>query len=304
MTHILRLDIIDWAPEVPITDEEALEARRAYRALQAAFALEETYDLLVSNFLELDQEALCAAARYVVQDNRTYEEFFEERARANRRIVNLLTAARLYLDHAPQHLAECACNPDDAKEEFKKAATSQFDSRFSYRFMEALRNHVQHSGLAVHVVSHNSQWSGMKPDVINETRLSLISKKELLEENKEFRKKTLAEMPATVELLQASREYLEGLGAVHGKIREIINTPALDARRVFHRLLEVYASANEGKTLGLSVINVSGNTRKKVTPIFLDWDDVRLKLATRNTTLANLGSRVAASRLGIPWRPD
>jgi len=149
MGYILRLDVIDWAPEVPITDEEALEAHRAYRALQAAFALEETYDLLVSNFLELDQEALCAASNYV---DRTYEEFFEERARANRRIVNLLTAARLYLDHAPQRLSECASNPEDANGEFKKSAARQFDSNFSYRFMEALRNHVQHSSLAVHVV--------------------------------------------------------------------------------------------------------------------------------------------------------
>lgn len=96
----------------------------------------------MSNFLELNQEALSAAARYVVQDSRTHEEFFEERTRANRRIVNLLTAARIYLDHAPQLLAECACNPEDAKEEFKKAAASQFNSRLSYRFMEAFCNHV------------------------------------------------------------------------------------------------------------------------------------------------------------------
>jgi hypothetical protein len=301
MSYILRLDVIDWAPEVPITDDEALEAHRAYRALHAAFALEETYDLLVSNFLELDQEALCAASNYV---DRTYEEFFEERARANRRIVNLLTAARLYLDHAPQRLSECASNPEDAKGEFKKAAASQFDSRFSYRFMEALRNHVQHSSLAVHVVRYNTQRTGTKAASIYETRLSMISKREFFEENKKFGKKILAEMPATVELLQASREYLEGLSAVHDKIREIINAPTLEARGVFQRLIQIYASVNEGETLGLSVMDISGNERKKVTPVFLDWDDVRLKLVVRNTTLTKLGSRVAASHLDIPWRPD
>jgi len=64
------------------------------------------------------------------------------------------------------------------------------------------------------------------------------------------------------------------------------------------------ASVNEGETLGLSVMDISGNERKKVTPVFLDWDDVRLKLVVRNTTLTKLGSRVAASHLDIPWRPD
>jgi hypothetical protein len=195
MTYVLRLAVINRVPEVPITEEQAMDARRAHRALNAAFALEETYDLLVSNFLELDQESLCDAARYFVQESRNYEEFFEERARAIRRIVNLLTAARLYLDHVPQHLSECASNPEDAVGEFKKATAIQFDSRYSYRFMEALRNHVQHSGLAVHVVSHTSQWSGKEPDVINETRLSLISKREYFAENRKFHRKTLAEMP-------------------------------------------------------------------------------------------------------------
>ena len=91
---------------------------------------------------------------------------------------------------------------------------------------------------------------------------------------------------------------------MHDKIREITNAPTLEARRVFQRLIQIYASANEGETLGLSVIDISGNERKKVTPVFLDWDDVRLKLVVRNTTLTKLGSRVAASHLDIPWRPD
>lgn len=144
----------------------------------------------------------------------------------------------------------------------------------------------------------------MKAASIYETRLSMISKREFFEENKKFGIKILAEMPATVELLQASREYLEGLSAVHDKTREIINTPTLEARGVFQRLVQIYASVNEGETLGLSVIDISGNERKKVTPVFLDWDDVRLKLVARNTTLTKLGSRVAASRLDIPWKPD
>jgi hypothetical protein len=304
MSYVLRLAVHDRVPEVPITEEQAAEARRARRTLDAAFALEETYDLLVSNFLELDQEALCAAARRVVRDSRTYEEFFEERACPNRRIVNLLTSARLYLDHVPQHLAECTNTPDNALEEFRKITAIQYDSRFSYRFMEALRNHVQHSGLAVHVVSHNSQWSGRDHGAVYETRLSLFSKKEHFEENKKFHKKTLAEMPDSVELLHASREYLEGLGTVHDRVRMMIETAALEARWFLQGLIESYASVNDGGTLGLSVMRVQGNKREKVTPVFLQWDDVRLGLITRNTTLSNLSSRVATSRLGILWRPD
>ncbi len=54
MSYILQLAVINRVPEVPITEEHVAEARRARTVLNAAFALEETYDLLVSNFLELD----------------------------------------------------------------------------------------------------------------------------------------------------------------------------------------------------------------------------------------------------------
>jgi hypothetical protein len=305
MSYLLRLDVIAPVAEVPITEEQALEASRAHSALKAAFALEETYDLLVANFLELDQEALCSAARYVVQDSRTYEEFFEQRALPNRRIVNLLSAARLYLDSVPQNLPDCVSNSNDAVEAFRKATSAQFDSRFSYRFMEALRNYVQHNGLAVHALSHISQWSGKEPDLVNETRLSLFSNKKHFEENNKFKKKALAEMPESVELLQASREYLEGLGTVHDTVRGLISTTAHEARTVIQNLIDSYALANDGHTLGLFVMRVHASGLEKVTPVILEWDDVRMKLAARNTRLSNLGSRVAASRLvGIPWVPE
>lgn len=304
MSYVLRLDVICSVAEVPITEEQALEASRAHSVLNAAFALEKTYDLLVANFLELDQEALCSAARYVVQNSQSYEEFFEQRALPNRRIVNLLTAARLYLDSVPQHLSECVNNPNDAVKEFRKATAEQYDSRFSYRFMEALRNHVQHSGMAVHSISYTSQWSGKEPEDINETRLCLFSRIKHLAENDKFKRTVLAEMPDSVELLQSSREYLEGLGAIHDKVRGLIRGATHKARKVSQNLMDTYSSANEGHTLGLTVMRVHASGLEKVTPVSLEWDDVRFKLAQRNTRLSNLSRRVAASRIvGVPNRP-
>lgn len=163
MNLVLRLAVLESTPEITITEEQFHAARKSRLALNAAFALEETYDLLLSNFLELEQDALCAAASSVVRDIHSYEDLFEVRSNSNRRAVNLLSAARLYLDHAPQHLADCARDVDVSRKLFKQATAKQYDAQFSYRFMEALRNHVQHSGLAIHVVRHASRWTGVEP---------------------------------------------------------------------------------------------------------------------------------------------
>lgn len=302
MNLVLCLAVLESTPEISITEEQFHAARKARAALNAAFALEETYDLLLSNFLELERDILCAAASSVVRDIHSYEDLFEVRSNSNRRVVNLLSAARLYLDHAPQHLADCTYDAKASKIIFKKATSEQYDSQFSYRFMEALRNHVQHSGLAVHLVRHASRWTGMEPDTVLETRLELVTEKKFLQEDSQFHKKILAEMPKDVEIIQASREYLQGLGQIHTQVRTLLDQIVPSARQTLQQLIDTYASFNNGGTLGLSVMQIDGEERKPLLPIFLNWDDVRLKLKARNSTLRNLGRRVATGHLGLPMK--
>ncbi len=300
MNNVLCLAVLESTPEIPITEEQFHTARKSRTALNAAFALEETYDLLLSNFLELEQDALCAAASSVVRNINSYEDLFEVRSNSNRRVVNLLSAARLYLDHAPQHLADCASDVEASRKLFKQATAEQYDAQFSYRFMEALRNHVQHSGLAVHVVRHASRWTGVEPANVLETRLELVTEKKFLQEDSQFHKKTLAEMPDSVEIIQASREYLQGLGQVHTQVRAILDQVVPDARRTLQQLIDTYASQNNDSTLGLSVMQIDGKERKPLLPILLNWDDVRLKLRTRNGSLGNLGRRFATGHRSLP----
>lgn len=297
--YVLSQNFLAPTPEIPMTEAQVNEAREARVILIAALALEETYDVLLSNFLELEQEALCAAAASVVRNVRSYGDLLDVRSTANRRVVNLLTAARMYLDHAPQQLAVCLSDTT-AKEIFKPLCSQQYDSELSYRFMDALRNHVQHSGLAVHTMKHASRWTGADPDIFLEIRLELFSEKKYLAENPKFHKKTLAALPDEIELIQASRQYLQGLDQIHGQVRSLISEPVAQARAVLQKLIDTYSAANEGKTIGLSVLQVFGEERRLLMPVLLNWDDQRLKLAAQNTTLGNLSRRAATGHLGVP----
>lgn len=112
-------------------------------------AIEEKYELIISNYLELEKDSLSISSSNMLRRSYNYSDFFDVRSTFNRRIVNLLTSTKLYLDQIYQHVK--VCNLDLANI-IKQKTNKEYDSVFEYRFMEALRNHVQHHGLAVHLI--------------------------------------------------------------------------------------------------------------------------------------------------------
>lgn len=111
-------------------------------------AIEENYELLLSNYLDLEKECLNVAVDYMVRTSTDYTDLFNIRLAFNRRIVNLLTSTRLYKDQIQKYIGACTPNDKNILKRVKKLFSDEEDC-FEYRFMEALRNHVQHSGLAV-----------------------------------------------------------------------------------------------------------------------------------------------------------
>lgn len=298
MTHFLRQISISRAPKIPITPQEFLQAKDARSVLSSAFALEEAYDLLVSNYIELEQEALQAAATEVCREVQAYDDFFDLRSTLNRRFVNLLSACRAYLDQAPQLLTDCADDSQAARAELKKSLSENYDASFSYRFFEALRNHVQHCGLAVHRVSVNNRWNESASSRELEVSVEPYAMRKYLDQDAKFKKVVLDETPEEIPLLGHLRAYMQALGEAHGVVRAAFQNRTQAARACFEEHIQKYAGMNGGVTVGLAAITAdeSGLAFLETTPIMLDWDDVRIKLSKRNSTLGRLASRVVVSR--------
>lgn len=298
MRHFLRQLVLNPAPEIPISDQEFSTAQDARNALSSAFALEEAYDLVVSNYIELEQEALGAAAKVGCREARDYDDFFELRSTLNRRFVNLLSACRAYLDQAPQLLSACTEDSDTVRVELKSCLSRHYDSSFSFRFFEALRNHVQHCGLAVHRVSINNRWNDSSYPRELEVSVEPYAIRKYFEEDAKFKKPVLGEIPEELALLGHLRAYMQALGEAHGVVRAANLNRTLAARACFEAHIQKYASKNDGVTVGLAAIRTDEDGRKFVdtVPIMLYWDDVRIKLSKRNSTLGRLASRVVVSR--------
>ena len=103
MKYLVRKQVWPWCRN---TLYRAMNSTRHsdQSTLRNALSIEEKYEILLSNFIEFEQTALTQVLSNAVRDLDTYDKFFENRVALNARLVNFLSAARLYLDQLPQHM--------------------------------------------------------------------------------------------------------------------------------------------------------------------------------------------------------
>lgn len=294
MKYSIKILSLNDHPELKINEVKFNELKEAKKCLSELLAFEEKYELLLSNYLELEKECLAITAENMIYNNARYSNFFEIRLLFNLRIVNLLTTTRLYLDHLQQHIRACNLDVD-----VKSLFSFEYDNNFEYRFMEALRNYVQHRGLAVHLTSIDSDWTSLDDDGEMRFRTKIFTKKDEVEKDKAFKKRVANEMPDKVDIIYAARSYVESISKVHCHIREMLSEVTYKSRQVIEEAILEYEKINNGKSIGLSVVSSTNNgiidEIIEQFHITLEWDNIRIELANKNLSLVNLKKRFVSS---------
>ena len=198
MRYVLRKAVLGIVPEIEITKENYLALRDAREVLANALAIEEKYEILILSYLELEKQILNDTAHSMVRDNTEYSDFFDIRVALTVRLVTFLTSARLYIDQLSRHVRDCA--PDLTSESMKTIFSKEYDANPEYRFMEALRNHVQHRGLPIHWMSHGGRWTDVGENGLLEYSMELSSQRSFLEEDVKFNKSVLQELDDKIDL--------------------------------------------------------------------------------------------------------
>lgn len=288
MEYFLQPAILAPTKPMEILEDEYHLLVKSKEVLNAAFSLEENFDLLLGNYIEMENSALSFATVHMVRHLHAYHEMFETRAEMNRRGVNFLTSARLYVDQILSRVGECGGDRDAVK----ARRSAEYDGAFEYRFMEAIRNHVQHSGSAVHSLSIGGERDA---DITNRIfSLGVYSQKRYLAADKEFKKAVLAECPDQIDFLACARRYLSGLSDLHEFARQVTSKQVADARAAFRSAIDKYKEFTGGPAIALNAYS-SSLGREDGTSIFLDWDDVRIKLEARNRNVKNLDKSIISS---------
>jgi hypothetical protein len=212
----------------------------------------------------------------------------------------LLTSARLYIDQVGQHVTECLPLRSDAKTVVQNLFATEYDAHFEYKFMEALRNYVQHRGLPVQWASSGSRWTDdpRSAEAMLEYSIELGAGRALFAEDEKFKKTVLADMPEKIDLKAAARRYVECLSRVHASIRTLIEEVMERSRLLLEEAHGRYGDVFKESLVGLAACQCDdAGLRLETIPLLLDWDDVRKELQKRNRKLINLGKRFVSSRI-------
>lgn len=288
MEYFLRLNTLGDCPTLTI-DSQRFSLLKASRAILAdALEVEEEYEMIISNYIDLEKESLNSSISYMVRTCRGTSDFFDARLALNRRLINLLTSVRLYSDRLPTHC--CACLPRETaiEERVQSLRSAEYERNFDYRFMEALRNYIQHYGTAVHHVTFGGRLIPPRINGLVQISSTFSADKKALASDPHFKKQISDEMPDKVDLISASRGYIEALSSIHSNVQQMVSKSVNEARSLIQTAIDDYRAIYKKDLLALRVYAFDEKIKIDEILLFLNWDDMRLHLQNRNKQLKNL----------------
>lgn len=279
-------------PFIEISHDEYLSILKAAQRLIVGNEIEDVFDVLIANYVEFEKEVLSIAVEESIL-LQAPEQLFDHKLTLGRRLTNVMTAARAYRDQMPSLMK--GLDAAYGKAEFEKLLSEQYDARFGYRLMEALRDHAQHVAQPVErmtVCRRRTKEEGF------ESRIEIsISRDELLADKglkASFRREIAQDDAKGYRLLPALRGYVAGIGAAHEKLRSEGLRCIDDARASVEQAWETFRNAegSKGKLTGVGVVERRANgTFAASQELSTNLVSRLRKLQSKNAMFVNLDRR-------------
>jgi len=284
--------------ELPKHEFEAIVIAR--NGLFGVLELEEKLDLVLENFLELEQELLNIALRQSVSIFPVWNAGMVDRQRVNRRLANLLTTARLYFDQKSRELANIYGRKSQVWINFRAFRDEHLNANLGCRVMSELRDYIQHRSLPVHTLTYHSGWEEHK----NRSFLVYMTipkvNVRLLEADRDFERSVIEELKQLGELVDIRplvREYVESLALLHQQLRGLTDSDEKNWFALLEKSMFQYAKTFGENLTGLAAVELDqdGDIIREL-DIFKDPIE-RLKfLRTKNASFQKFSLRYVSGR--------
>jgi hypothetical protein len=153
MEYVITRSVLSFTQTIPLTREEYGRLREVKAGLVVALGIEEKFNIVRDNYAELEMELLRLGVEQMVFQEEDWGELVSEIYTINRRLLNLLSAARLYRDQIVRDISDVWGPGSSAVEQVREAREREEQESLPFRFMEALRNSIQHHSLPVYQLS-------------------------------------------------------------------------------------------------------------------------------------------------------
>lgn len=300
MDHGLTRVVLECEHFLPLHEEEFAAAREAKESLIAALGIEEKLNLVLENYVEYEHELLQVTLEHALFSVRTWSDFMDVIHQINRRLINLLSTTKLYLDQVRHDTGRLLGSSSPNREAIETQVSAEYDARLGYRVMEALRNHVQHRGLPLHSITLGGKWDDTPEGRRRTERTVLYLNVATLVEDDRFKKAVIAELTADhdekVALKPLVREYMTGIIRIHQRVRDELAPRVAEWDSCLYVLLQRYRAEAEDDVIGLSAVaRTAEGTYFNEIAIFEDFIERRKWLEQKNRGAGELNKLIVSS---------
>jgi hypothetical protein len=282
---------------IDIDETEYCKVKRYKKCLTESLEIEEKFDIVIENYKEFELELLKIGLDDVLLSNQDWHYYISSRRLISRKFSNLLSACRLYLDQTKHHLSFLFMDEQTDIEDIKKFISEQYDSFFSYRLLEALRNHMQHAGLPISTASSHKRIELTDNFSQVSTTITPVLVIDELYQSKKFKKQVLNELNQNekrYDLKPDVRKYIECLFLINQVIRKKLDGHYQKWLASLNDITERYISQSneDNPTIGLCAFKRNEDEFQVLERVYLFLECVnhRENLIKKNNSFSNLSN--------------
>lgn len=276
---------------IDISCEHFKLLKLAKKNLFEALYIEDKLNLVLENYAEFEQELFNHAINNMLFSTDDWSSKVNEIHTVNRRIVNLLTTCRLYIDQIIHNIRSIYGANSEQERAIKEQKSQEYDSdRLGYCVMEAMRNYVQHRELPILTLSPNMRLIENSSGFFRKRTIKLSIDINTLQEDKKFKQSVLTRLQNlggdVVEFIPLIRQYLVSIGRIHLKIRELLSSDLLKWEETIQSPISKYQEVT-GYTSGLRVVSIDESKNTETISVFVDVIKRRQMLENKNRHLTH-----------------
>jgi hypothetical protein len=301
MKYGITLNLLGCTDFIELTEEQFDEIKKAKMYLVDALLIEEKYAYILENYCEYEIELLKATVNEVVFKDLSWDKIVNDIHTINRRIMNYLSACRLYHDQIKHHFHNIYGKHSQQVMSLEAQKSKEYDSNIGYRILEAIRNHSQHYDIPVNAVTYESKTIDSNSTSKGRNIIIPWILVARLKINKDFKPKVLKEleeMGNKIDIRPFIRSYLESIGNIHRHIRQILNDDIPKWEQLMKYVKERFYECGGTDPVGLCIFaRDKHNNHQENVDIFDDIINRRIVLGSKNNILPNFASEYVTNEI-------
>lgn len=278
-------------PSIKIEPEFVFSIMNSTDKLKVFLSIEEEYDFIVGNYLDLEKEILSIILKDSIKKPTGIYVIYENSRLISRKVLNFLTSTKMYLDQLSTKLHKIKGKASLSLIELVKVDRKNNET---FILMNNLRNYMQHCGIPIFAVANMKKLGKQDQMYIFHYCSLAISTAEFLKDP--IMRKLYANKYSkheSIDILRLIHVYFEEISLLHEKIRGALKVSLAEYKETIDNAFKIYASEYPKVLDGWQ--KILGIIKKDTNGLFFEFSrnslDLIEKLQSENCSFTNMRAR-------------